>query len=56
MFGANDVDVALDGAGIPLVAEAERDNDEEDVEHEHDDTHALCHLPLERDDCLKKSY
>ena len=36
---------ALQRAVVPPVAEAQRDDDEENVEDEHDDAHALGHLP-----------
>ena len=36
---------ALQRAPVPPVAEAQRDDDEENVEDEHDDAHALGHLP-----------
>ena len=52
-FGATDDEVLLDGALVPLVTEAERDDNEADVEHEHHDAHDLRHLPIERDDSLK---
>jgi hypothetical protein len=35
----------LDGARVPLVAESQGDDDEEDVEDQHHDAHALRHLP-----------
>ena len=40
---------SLNGALVPLVTEAERDDDEDDVEAHHERAHALGHFPLERD-------
>ena len=40
---------SLNGALVPLVTEAERDNDEDDVEAHHERAPALGHFPLERD-------
>lgn len=41
--------VILNGALVPLITEAQRDNDEDDVEAHHERAHTLGHFPLERD-------
>lgn len=39
--------MALDGTRVPPVAEAESDDDEENVENQHHDSHPFRHLPAE---------